>query len=47
MPEAARALFTALRTREEDTRQFFLVRQGLLPPERFLNPENLASVMAG
>ena len=47
MPEAARALFTALRTREEDTRQFFLVGQGLLPPERFFNPENLARVMAG
>jgi flavin-dependent dehydrogenase len=46
-PEETRTLLAALRGREEDTRQFFLVRQGLLPAERFFNPQNLQRIMAG
>jgi flavin-dependent dehydrogenase len=47
LPEATRALFAALRGRDEDTRQFFLARQGLISPERFFDPENLRRIMAG
>jgi 2-polyprenyl-6-methoxyphenol hydroxylase-like FAD-dependent oxidoreductase len=46
-PEQTRALFAALQGREEETRQFFLVRQGLRPPEPFFNPANLARIMGG
>jgi len=46
-PEETRSLLAALRGHEEDTRQFFLVRQGLLPAERFFNPLNLQRIMAG
>jgi len=45
-PEETRSLLAALRGHEEDTRQFFLVRQGLLPVERFFNPQNLQRIMA-
>ena len=46
LPEATRALFAALRGREEDTREFFLARQGLIPAERFFDPENMRRIMA-
>jgi flavin-dependent dehydrogenase len=46
-PEQTTALLAALRGREEDTRQFFLVRQGLIPAEQFFNPANLGRIMAG
>ena len=47
LPDATRALFAALRGRDEDTRQFFLARQGLIPAERFFHPENIRRIMDG
>jgi 2-polyprenyl-6-methoxyphenol hydroxylase-like FAD-dependent oxidoreductase len=45
-PPEALALMGALRGSADDTRRFFLARQGLVPPETFFNEENLARVMA-
>jgi 2-polyprenyl-6-methoxyphenol hydroxylase-like FAD-dependent oxidoreductase len=47
LPEETRALFAALRGRDEDTRQFFLARQGLIPADRFFDPENIRRIMGG
>ncbi|MGH7400064.1 MAG: hypothetical protein ACRELW_21295 [Candidatus Rokuibacteriota bacterium] len=41
-----KALFAALRDREGNARQFFLARQGLIPPEAFFNPTNMQRIMA-
>jgi flavin-dependent dehydrogenase len=46
LPEATRALFAALRGRDEDTREFFLARQGLIPAERFFDPANIRRIVA-
>jgi hypothetical protein len=47
LPEAMTNLLTALHGREENTRQFHLARQGLIPAERFFNPDNLRRIMGG
>jgi flavin-dependent dehydrogenase len=40
-------LQAALHGNQEDTNQFFLAREGMIPPEIFFNPENLQRIMAG
>lgn len=45
-PEDMKTLLAALRDREDDARQFFLARQGLIPPETFFNPANMQRIMA-
>ena len=47
LPEATRVLFAALRGRDQDTREFFLARQGLIPAERFFDPQNIERILAG
>jgi len=47
LPEATRGLLAALRGRDEDTREFFLARQGLIPAERFFDPANIRRIVAG
>jgi flavin-dependent dehydrogenase len=47
LPDEMTALLAALQGREEDTRQFFLARQRLIPAERFFNPDNLRRITAG
>jgi flavin-dependent dehydrogenase len=47
LPEAMTKLLTALHGREEDIRQFHLARQGLIPAERFFNPDNLRRIIKG
>jgi flavin-dependent dehydrogenase len=44
--ERERALRAALRGCPEDTRQFFLAREGLIPQQAFFSDENLGRIMA-
>jgi 2-polyprenyl-6-methoxyphenol hydroxylase-like FAD-dependent oxidoreductase len=44
-PDEAYRLRAALRGNPEATRQFFMARFGLLPPETFFNPENIQRVI--
>jgi hypothetical protein len=39
-------LRTALRGNQEDTNRFFLAYRGMIPPETFVNPENLGRIVA-
>jgi flavin-dependent dehydrogenase len=45
MPEEVYRLRAALRGNQEDTNQFFMARQGMIPRESFYNPENLQRIM--
>jgi hypothetical protein len=40
-------LMRALVGEEEDTRRFFLAREGMIPPETFFNPANIRRIVAG
>jgi flavin-dependent dehydrogenase len=42
-----RRLQAALRGNQQATDEFFLAREGMIPPERFFNPENLRRILAG
>jgi flavin-dependent dehydrogenase len=48
-PPAAdqRRLQAALRGNQQATNEFFLAREGMIPPERFFNPENPERILAG
>jgi flavin-dependent dehydrogenase len=39
-------LQAALHGHQEDTNQFFMAREGMIPPETFFNPDNLQRIMA-
>ena len=39
-------LQAALHGNQEATNQFFMAREGMIPPETFFNPENLQRIMA-
>jgi hypothetical protein len=47
LPDAMTRLLRALHGRDEDTRQFHLARQGLIPAERFFSPDNLRRIIEG
>jgi len=44
-PELLR-LRRALRRNQEDTNRFIMAREGLIPHEEFVNPENLQRILA-
>jgi 2-polyprenyl-6-methoxyphenol hydroxylase-like FAD-dependent oxidoreductase len=46
MPADALQLRLALRGNQEDTKQFILAREGMIPPEEFFNPENIQRILA-
>jgi flavin-dependent dehydrogenase len=46
-PAEVRQLRAALRGRPEDIERFYLAYQGMVPPQSFFNPENLARLLAG
>ena len=46
MPPDLRHLRAALRGNQEATNQFYLAREGVIPPESFFNPDNLQRIMA-
>jgi hypothetical protein len=46
-PADQQRLQAALEGDQEATNQFFMAREGMIPPERFFNPGNLQRVMAG
>jgi hypothetical protein len=43
-PEVA-AMRAAVRDSQEDTNLFYKAREGMIPPERFFNPENMERLM--
>jgi flavin-dependent dehydrogenase len=40
------AMRAAVRESQEDTNLFYMAREGMIPPERFFNPENMQRLMA-
>jgi 2-polyprenyl-6-methoxyphenol hydroxylase-like FAD-dependent oxidoreductase len=44
-PPDVQALREALRGNQEDTNLFYMAREGMIPPERFFNPENIQRLM--
>jgi flavin-dependent dehydrogenase len=48
-PPAAdqRRLLAALHGNQQATNEFFLAREGMIPPERFFDPDNLQRILAG
>jgi flavin-dependent dehydrogenase len=45
-PADQQRLQAALQGNQEATNQFFMAREGMIPPERFFNPENLHRILA-
>ena len=45
-PPEERTLLTALYGNQEETNNFFMAREGLMPRESFFNPENLRRIVA-
>jgi hypothetical protein len=45
-PAEQQQLQAALDGNQEATNQFFMVREGMIPPGRFFNPENLQRILA-
>ena len=45
-PADQQQLQAALRGNQEATNQFFMAREGMIPPESFFNPENLQRILA-
>jgi len=41
VPEELLAIRAAIRGNQEETNRFFLAQEGLIPPEKFFNPDNL------
>jgi flavin-dependent dehydrogenase len=46
LPPDQAAIRAAVRGNQEDTNLFFMAREGMIPPERFFNPENMQRLMA-
>jgi 2-polyprenyl-6-methoxyphenol hydroxylase-like FAD-dependent oxidoreductase len=45
-PLEQRRILAALQGNQEATNQFFLAREGMIPPETFFNPENIRQILA-
>jgi 2-polyprenyl-6-methoxyphenol hydroxylase-like FAD-dependent oxidoreductase len=44
-PAEVAAMRAGVRDSQEDTNLFYMAREGMVPPERFFNPENMARLM--